>query len=454
MRETYRQSKWTQVKRCGNDIKMYHSVKGNLNTINENLLQLLEFLQEARTIDETAEHFNVDKPAIEGIIGKLTDQAFVVRNDEEYSFDRFTGCTDMDELSLRLFITEKCNFKCVYCFESSQHGNDMTLEKAFDSVYAFSDFFKIKEKTWGKIKVNFYGGEPLLNWRLVPETVELLKREIDPHTSQLVISLNTNGTMMTGDIAKYLVDNRVLVFLSLDGFEEQHNAMRKFHSGRGTYQAVLKGLDTLMSAADSEYVSKHLSILCTVSKNNVNDSLEFARFLQKKGIKNMAFNVASMCLSHVKEGRDSEHDVAIDDFYGKAIDLYELSREVGMNIGGSWGQLRNAVIDGNLKYCTAVGNEFDVAIDGRVFPCPMVYEMKEHEIGKIENKTFYPNPSYYKWKERISPNIPGCQSCDIIGICRGGCPAISAGLHADIYQPEGCGMYKKFANYFVERLPD
>lgn len=147
---------------------------------------------------------------------------------------------------LTLEVTERCNLRCKYCIYQDDNADfhkfsehDMTFDiakKAIDFTYA---------RTHDKFYISFYGGEPLLNFNLIKQSVEYARQLVKDR--KLEFSMTTNAVLITEEIAKYLAENRFSVMVSLDGPEEIHNENRIFKDGTGSFEYVIRGLKLLLA---------------------------------------------------------------------------------------------------------------------------------------------------------------------------------------------------------------
>lgn len=146
-------------------------------------------------------------------------------------------------------VTQNCNLRCDYCiyqddnpkFRNFAHNGNMS----FDVIKTVIDY--AKDKMNDEFYITFYGGEPLLNFRLIKQCVEYV-RECN-FNNRIMYSMTTNLTLMTKEIAEYLasVPNFTIV-CSIDGDREIHDEHRKMISGEGSFQKVLEGLKNLREA--------------------------------------------------------------------------------------------------------------------------------------------------------------------------------------------------------------
>jgi len=159
-----------------------------------------------------------------------------------------------DFTSLHMFvITQRCNQRCIYCQVSSQAENqkglDMTIEvakKAVDTALASPTRF---------LKIEFQGGEPLLNFETVKYIIEYTRQHPASEGKDVEFVLCTNLTLVTDEILKYLSERDVFLSISLDGPKHVHDFNRRFQDGRACYKTVIDALERAKRFIPMENIS-------------------------------------------------------------------------------------------------------------------------------------------------------------------------------------------------------
>lgn len=188
-----------------------------------------------------------------------------------------------DNILLRKFcleVTEDCNFRCTYCKRTiaADSGNNFTTslgeENAFLGIQYyfrkytsfFSELSDEKKKLLLQIVppgLSWYGGEPFLNFDLIKKTSEYFKAlpwgEYSISTNDLHFTANSNLSIMSDEILRFLVDNQVGLYASLDGPAEEHDKCRVFENGQGTFDLAYSNLLKIKNF-DEEYFGKHVSL--------------------------------------------------------------------------------------------------------------------------------------------------------------------------------------------------
>ena len=155
---------------------------------------------------------------------------------------------------LVLNITNRCNLKCEYCTgrtstPCSNEENASNLTMSFETACrAISDFMARCSKSPA---ISIYGGEPLLEFDLVREIIRFSESHAKELGIDIKFGLVTNGTLLSKEVARYLVEHNVRVIVSLDGPEELHNRYRVFphencHEKRGSFDTVMHNVNSFI----------------------------------------------------------------------------------------------------------------------------------------------------------------------------------------------------------------
>lgn len=167
-----------------------------------------------------------------------------------------------------LCVTERCNLRCTYCVYSGQHaGYRMHSNKVMTwniARRAIDYFLAHCQDQKEHVALGFYGGEPLLELELIERCVAKIKKAAK-HMRRPVLTITTNGTVFNRKILRFLVDNEIMLFVSLDGPQLVHDANRRFKSNnRGTFAKVM---DTIKMIQDSnpDYAERFLCVAATVT---------------------------------------------------------------------------------------------------------------------------------------------------------------------------------------------
>ena len=141
--------------------------------------------------------------------------------------------------ALCLHIAHDCNLACRYCFaeEGEYHGRRALM--SFEVGKAALDFLVANSGNRVNLEVDFFGGEPLMNWQVVKELVEYGRSLEKPHNKKFRFTLTTNGVLLNDEILAFANKEMSNVVLSIDGRKEIHDYMRPFRGGQGSYDLIV-----------------------------------------------------------------------------------------------------------------------------------------------------------------------------------------------------------------------
>ncbi|HDK7138550.1 TPA: radical SAM protein [Clostridium botulinum] len=229
---------------------------GKIARLNENVYKVLKCLLENDSFDSLFE-LNISE---DNLILALNEIREAVEKEHILSapiLETLTGnpVLRLDEMlsnkiqNITLELTEKCNLRCKYCIYNPSHPEhrefghrDMNFETAKKAI----DFFNNHTSDTKEVYIGFYGGEPLLNFELLKKCIDYAKIKIK--NKDLSYSMTTNATLITEDIANFLVENKVSITVSLDGPKLIHNENRVYANGKGSFDDTIRGLKNLVKA--------------------------------------------------------------------------------------------------------------------------------------------------------------------------------------------------------------
>jgi len=348
-----------------------------------------------------------------------------------------------------------CNLQCAYCYNASpikyrKKLGCMSIDNLKSIFYSLQG---INNKT---IRLIWHGGEPMLAGLEFYELVVQLERELSSKRSDLTFlnSIQTNGTLITTEWARFFLRNDWTIGISFDGLPEIHDRYRKDHNNIGTYDLVKKGINTLQNEgvnfgvivvvtsdlARSDFKDVYSSIL------SVTDRFEF-----------------SPCWEKPIDGIYKEYVVSPSDYLAFLIGIFE-----------SWWKkdsdhIRIRIFDNLVKSlrsstsikCAGLGECFQfVAIDseGNVYPCDKFLGISEFYLGNINETTInsiYTSKRYFELLD-ISNTLPvECKQCLWCTKCLNGC-SFDRYVGGDIFLQKTpfCETWKGMFEYLSNRNLD
>ena len=167
--------------------------------------------------------------------------------------------------ALCLHVAHTCNLNCSYCFASQgKYQGDRALMSFEVGKRAF-DFLIENSGTRRNLEVDFFGGEPLMNWDVVKQLVAYARSIEKEHNKNFRFTLTTNGILIDDEVIDFLNKEMSNVVLSLDGRREVNDHFRRDYAGNGSYDKIVPKFQKLVEAREG----KNYYVRGTFTHNNV-----------------------------------------------------------------------------------------------------------------------------------------------------------------------------------------
>lgn len=175
---------------------------------------------------------------------------------------------------LRISLTEKCNLACDYCFVEEAIYKDSAKPVMPESRFRDHIEWLIGQNPDGYPSVQYFGGEPMLRMDLMQVATDLFADAVTHGRIRgFSHTMTTNGTLMTAERARWLVDNDIELTVSIDGWRELNDQHRLFHNGRSSFDLVLRAMDLIREAGGD------FSVLITLRPETVALLPEITRYV-------------------------------------------------------------------------------------------------------------------------------------------------------------------------------
>jgi uncharacterized protein len=187
---------------------------------------------------------------------------------------------------ISLEVTEKCNLKCKYCIYGDYYNHyshrdcsDMKFETAKTLIdYKLKQWFSHHNNNAKITKlISFYGGEPLLNFKLIEQVVEYTKKLSISNDIKFMYNITVNGVLLD-KYMDFLIENNFFIAISLDG-NEQHNQYRVFPNDLPSFKNVIENIEKLISINKLFF---DRNVIFNTVLHQGNNATEIARFFQNK----------------------------------------------------------------------------------------------------------------------------------------------------------------------------
>jgi uncharacterized protein len=334
--------------------------------------------------------------------------------------------SDVDEIApdtIALFVSQKCNLRCTYCFGvDGSYGDSSVMD---DSVGALAVRRLFEWSAGNQVRILYFGGEPMMNFSLVKSTAELALQLGQQYGVAVQFVMITNGTYLNLENTAWMTGKNFDVQVSVDGTEEVHNQQRPMLSGKGSYKQTLNGIQHLKNANISTRV--HAVVSPDVSP------IEVYQGLKKLAVKDIS--VKPSCPVRLK----GDGDVAAWDYkLWNAFNETELRQAVKTRSHPPKGRISDYLalflrVERRRYYC-GVGKSF-VAVDvaGGIYPCHRFVGDQKWKIGEVQ--TGLDEKAKSSYIGLTTDNMPQCSTCWARNLCGGGCLYEHASRTGDFLQP-------------------
>ncbi len=342
--------------------------------------------------------------------------------------------------ALCLHVAHDCNMTCKYCFASTGHfGGErklMNLETAKKAV----DFILEKSGPRRNCEIDFFGGEPLLNFDLIKEVITYAREKEKPLNKNIRFTLTTNGLNLTQEIKDFVNEHGMSTVLSLDGRKEINDNMRKNLEGQGTHDIIVEKYKSFVKGRDN----KNYYIRGTFTGEN----LDFSQDV--KHIVDLGFNEVSVEPVVVSDCRSyalmDEHLETLKEEYWKLAHMYLEYHNNGkpfnffhFNINLEGGPCSAKRVSG----CGAGVEYLAIDPDGNIYPCHQFVGDENFKMGNI-NSEFNGDKTKNEFLSNSLFDKDDCKNCWARYFCGGGCHANAYTHNNDLNKPYklGCELQR------------
>ena len=343
--------------------------------------------------------------------------------------------------ALCLHIAHDCNLRCSYCFagtgEYMGRRSLMSLEVGKRAI----DFLIENSGNRRNLEVDFFGGEPLMNFEVVKRIVEYARVRENKTGKNFRFTITTNVMLLDEDKQNYINENMHNVVLSLDGRKEVNDAVRKRIDGTGSYDRILP----LAKKMAEERGEQQYYIRGTFTRKNLDFGADVLHMAD------LGFEQISV--EPVVAAKDSGLDIREEDLDTVCNEYERLAKEyVERRKNGQWFNFFHFMIDIEGGPCIAKrmrgcgsGTEYlAVTPEGELYPCHQFVGHEEFLLGNIYDG-LNQNTVREAFRETNVYTKPRCSSCWAKFYCSGGCAANAWQFNNDIripYEIE-CELEKK-----------
>lgn len=372
-------------------------------------------------------------------IVELYKQGILFSEDDYEKYAKYSVAAPVKAMCLH--IAHDCNLRCQYCFASTGDFGEGRKLMTFETGKKAIDFMLENSKDRRNLELDFFGGEPLMNFDVVKQIVLYARSREKEYNKNFRFTITTNGMLLDDKKADFINEQMSNVVLSVDGRKEVNDRMRKRVDGTGCYDKIIPQFKSLVAKrGDKDYYVRG-----TYTKYNLDFSNDVVHLYE--------------------EGFDQ---VSVEPVIGNADEPYAITEKELPAIFAEYETLMDKLLEINkdkfrcnffhfmldldqgpcaikrLRGCGS-GNEYvAVTPDGDIYPCHQFVGHPEYKMGNIDDGTFNMDIK----KEFAGAHVyskPECRKCWAKFYCSGGCNANNYIYEGDIHKAHklSCQLMKK-----------
>ena len=419
---------------------------GSVHVVDEIVYDMVGLLDEGKSEEEilTAlkDRYQEEdiKTALEECAVRKKEQMLFTEDVYEKAIDSFKDRPTVVK-ALCLHIAHDCNLACRYCFaeEGEYHGRRAMM--SYEVGKQALDFLIANSGNRKNLEVDFFGGEPLMNWKVVKDLVAYGRSQEKIHNKHFRFTLTTNGVLLNDEIMEFANKEMDNVVLSIDGRREVHDFMRPFRKGAGSYDLVVPKFQKF---ADSRGQKKYYA-RGTFTRHNLDFSKDVLH------LADLGFEQISV--EPVVADEKEEYALQWEDVPKICEEYDKLAKEIikrekegrGFNFFHFMIDLTGGpCVYKRLSGCGSGTEYLAVTPWGDLYPCHQFVGEEKFLMGNVWDGVQKPEIRD-AFKECNVYAKEKCRECFARFYCSGGCAANSYNFHGsinDVYDL-GCELQRK-----------
>jgi len=343
--------------------------------------------------------------------------------------------------ALCLHVAHDCNLRCNYCFASQ---GDFKGDRSLMSLEVGKKALEFLVKHSGgrrNLEVDFFGGEPLMNFEIIKKLVMYGKDLEKNYNKHFRFTITTNGVLLDEDNMKFINEYMDNVVLSLDGRKRINDNMRRTITDEGSYDIILPKFQKMVAKrGDKDYYVRG-----TFTSYNLDFSNDVLHFYDK-GFKKISIEPVVTSLDKDYGIKEEHIDTILKEYEKFSKDYINIKKKdddflffhfmIDLDQG--------PCIVKRIVGCGAGSEYMAVTPEGELYPCHQFVGDKKFKIGNVY-EGITNNEIVKEFKNASVYNKEKCRSCWARFYCSGGCHANAYNHHGNIMKPYdiGCEMEKK-----------
>ncbi len=417
---------------------------GAVHVVDDIVYRCLDFykdFEKQEIIQKLSDSFDENK-----IIEALEEIEYLEQNEVLYCSDSYVDGLNLDAVepvikAMCLHVAHDCNLRCAYCFASQgdyeKHRSMMNLETGKKALKFLVD----NSGTRRNLEVDFFGGEPLMNFEVCKKLVDYGRSLEKEYNKLFRFTMTTNCTLLDDEKIEYINNNMDNVVLSLDGRKEVNDRMRFRIDGKGSYDSIIPRVNKMIEKRKNGAYY----IRGTFTKFNTDFAKDVLHF-SDLGFKSTSIEPVVA---------EPHHNYALDESdLPKVFEQYELLADELLNRQGTDKEFnffhftvdltQGPCVIKRIRGCGAGAEYVSITPEGDIYPCHQFVGNEDFKIGHVDTGIKNRELSL-QFKNANVLSKSDCQKCWAKFYCSGGCHANAYNFNNDIFKPYklGCEMEKK-----------
>lgn len=414
-----------------------------VDDVTYDVIALFEDTETSKIVEQLSDKY--DKADIEEAISEVNqlkeDGQLFTQDIYQPFIEEFKDKRQTVVKALCLHIAHDCNLACKYCFaeEGEYHGRRALM--SFEVGKKALDFLVANSGNRVNLEVDFFGGEPLMNWDVVKQLVAYGRSLEKPNNKKFRFTLTTNGVLLNDEVMEFVNKEMSNVVLSLDGRKEVNDRMRPFRTGKGSYDLIVPKFQKL---AESRNQTNYY-IRGTFTRNNLDFSEDVKHFADL-GFKQMSIEPVVGPEEDPYSIREQDLPQIMEEYDKLALEYIDRYKKGnGFNFFHFMIDLtQGPCVYKRLSGCGSGTEYLAVTPWGDFYPCHQFVGNEDFLMGNVDEGIIKPEIV----KEFGNCNVYSkekCKNCFAKFYCSGGCAANSYNFHGTINDAYdiGCEMQRK-----------
>ena len=343
--------------------------------------------------------------------------------------------------ALCLHIAHDCNLACRYCFaeEGEYHGRRALM--SYEVGKRALDFLVKNSGNRVNLEVDFFGGEPLMNWQVVKDLVSYGRSLEEPYHKKFRFTLTTNGILLNDEIMEFANKEMANIVLSIDGRKKINDLMRPYRGGQGSYDTIVPKFQKVAESRNQ----MNYYVRGTFTRNNLDFAKDVAH-LADLGFKQISVEPVVAEPADDYALREEDLPGLLEEYDRLAVELLNRRKEgKGVNFFHFMIDLEGGpCVAKRLSGCGSGTEYLAVTPWGDLYPCHQFVGKEEFLMGNVDEgitrediRDEFKTCNVYA-KEK-------CRNCFAKFYCSGGCAANSYNFHGHINDAYdlGCELQRK-----------